>query len=350
MKLRTFVNTLTKVKPALASKDLIPIMAHYCFQDGNVFAYNDVVAIMCPCDTDVEGAIRGDTLLTFVSTSMAKEVDIQVKNTEAVVKAGSAKLNVPMLGVDDFMWEPPSVDDFSVIVEVDEDLIRGLDLSLLSAGQSVGMPELSGITMSIGSHCTMFSSNGPTMARYDLDAGGYQDMRVILPTDFCKVWQTYNKYASDENQASLYLSEDQAMVLFDDGLMLFCKTLYAEEPVDFYGIFKENIEDDEYFCKTPRMFASAVKRASAFAGMDEKAVCTLTVKDEFLHIVTETQKHGVVRDRFKFEGHDDVFMTMDAPMLSAVLEKEPHVSLRVFDSSLAVCQGDKYLCLVSSKE
>ena len=111
MNRKLLLDRLGKVKPALATNDLIPALTHLWFSGDEVLAYNDAVGISAPCDAGFAGMVPGATLLAVLGTSRAKDVEFSPGDGEVLVKAASAKIKLPLLPVDKPLFEMPEVED-----------------------------------------------------------------------------------------------------------------------------------------------------------------------------------------------------------------------------------------------
>ena len=95
MKIETevFKNALNVAKPALASKEIIEQTTSFAFIDGNVVTYNDEICIVVPIKkVELEGVIKAEELYKFLGKIKDKEFDIQVTDTEVIMKAGRSKV------------------------------------------------------------------------------------------------------------------------------------------------------------------------------------------------------------------------------------------------------------------
>lgn len=83
---------LAKVKPGLASKDLIEQATSFAFMDGRVVTYNDEISISHPVkDLNISGAIKAEALYSFLDKLKKDEIFINKDDNQVIIQAGKAK-------------------------------------------------------------------------------------------------------------------------------------------------------------------------------------------------------------------------------------------------------------------
>lgn len=83
---------LAKVKPGLASKDLIEQATSFAFMDGRVVTYNDEISISHPVqDLDISGAVKAEALYSFLGKLKKDEIFINKDDNQVIIQAGKAK-------------------------------------------------------------------------------------------------------------------------------------------------------------------------------------------------------------------------------------------------------------------
>lgn len=81
------------VKPGLAAKEIIEQSTSFAFADNLVVTYNDHVCISHPIEgvSGLNGAIKADSLYSFLSKIKKDEIDLEVTENEMILKSGKAK-------------------------------------------------------------------------------------------------------------------------------------------------------------------------------------------------------------------------------------------------------------------
>ena len=88
------IQALEVVEAGLASTEVIQQGASFIFHDKRLFAFNDVVAISAPSPLDIEGAVQGRELITFLKKMKNKTVDISVDEKQLMIEAGKTKAGI----------------------------------------------------------------------------------------------------------------------------------------------------------------------------------------------------------------------------------------------------------------
>jgi DNA polymerase III sliding clamp (beta) subunit (PCNA family) len=83
---------LEKVKPGLASKEMIEQSTSFAFVGDRVVTYNDEISISHPVKgLNVKGAVKAQTLYSFLSKIRREEIDVEWEENQVKIKAGKAK-------------------------------------------------------------------------------------------------------------------------------------------------------------------------------------------------------------------------------------------------------------------
>lgn len=84
---------LEKVKPGLASKELIEQSTSFAFLGDRVVTYNDEISISHPIKgmEGMQGAITAKALYDFLSRVKQEEIDLSLEKNQVVIKAGRSK-------------------------------------------------------------------------------------------------------------------------------------------------------------------------------------------------------------------------------------------------------------------
>ena len=75
MQKQELITALEKVKPGLASKDLIEQSTSFAFINGKVITYNDEISISHPVkDLKIEGAVQAESYINFYQKPRQKRL------------------------------------------------------------------------------------------------------------------------------------------------------------------------------------------------------------------------------------------------------------------------------------
>jgi DNA polymerase III sliding clamp (beta) subunit (PCNA family) len=103
------VKTLNLIKPALATKDIVPIFQCFMFDGDTVSAYNDTVAIaaLFKPDEEMTFAVHGNTLLGLLESSLIKDASFALKGNDLILTIGKSISKLPYTSRDEFIFEQP---------------------------------------------------------------------------------------------------------------------------------------------------------------------------------------------------------------------------------------------------
>ncbi len=83
---------LERVKPGLASRELIEQSTSFAFMKDRVVTYNDEISISHPVkNLDVTGAVKAQALYAFLNKIKREEIDVEWEENQVIIKAGKSK-------------------------------------------------------------------------------------------------------------------------------------------------------------------------------------------------------------------------------------------------------------------
>jgi DNA polymerase III sliding clamp (beta) subunit (PCNA family) len=83
---------LEKVKPGLASRELIEQSTSFAFMGDRVVTYNDEISISHPVkNLDVTGAVKAQAMYAFLSKIKRDEIDVEWEENQVKITAGRSK-------------------------------------------------------------------------------------------------------------------------------------------------------------------------------------------------------------------------------------------------------------------
>lgn len=91
------LDSLKKVQPGLAAKEIIEQSQCFVFSDGELITYNDEIMISCPCTVaeKITGAVRAEELFALLSKIKDETIEIVVKDDELQVISKRSKAGIP---------------------------------------------------------------------------------------------------------------------------------------------------------------------------------------------------------------------------------------------------------------
>jgi DNA polymerase III sliding clamp (beta) subunit (PCNA family) len=340
---KELLDTLELVRPALASDNLIPIFQNFCFNEGTVYASKDKLTIMAPCDVQESFAVNGKILGELLKNSAVKEVDIQLDKENALVVAGKSKMKLPYMGQEDFLFTEPEDETWSVILDIDDEVLKAFELCLVTSSSDNTMPAFMGVTVKGGKRTCLYSCDGDALSRYQLGTKS-ADVQLIVPGEFVDSLLRITATTGCK-LGHLYLNEEWAVAELGNDYKIFGRILVNDEPLDFESQLKKYLKDSPPFIEVPDGLAPAISRARVVADPESKATA-IKVSGGKLYLNTETHL-GDVKDVISIESeHPDISASVSAKLIATAISVCNEMA--VFDNCTVYRQGDEFILLVSN--
>lgn len=333
---------LKKIEPALAAKDLVPVLACICFGNGRVFAYDDLIGLSMPIeDAPVKGAIRGRIMLEFLSRTSAKEVEfIADGEDKLIIKAGRSKLTTPLLPESDFEFKEPDLDQ-KIKLSVSDGFIDALEKCSISLGTDPNHQWRLGVTINpVDGGATFYSTDNRTATRCKtkLDLG---EVAVLLPPRFVSLFLGIVK---SDPATEIIVADRWVTVVFDSGLQLFSRIGSKPEPKEYETLFANyNVEKA---IDLPQGFARCMERAESILAFSRDKYSNFEVKEGKLVIVTESDA-GRCRDNVPAEDHPEISVDVPPGLILRALEKAERI---LITKAMVMLRGKRFDHLVGTIE
>lgn len=318
------VDVLKKVEPGLAVKDLIPVFSCFCFSQGTVLAYNDVVALEHPLDSPIRGAVRGKVILDWLAASRAKDLKVEQEDSTVTIRAGRAKLDIPALPEADFLFKWPKQKGFSEI-DLDSAFLEGLRKAMISMGTDPTHPWRLGVTVAFwgeGKKCGVlfYSSDNKSATRVNvpLKEDGPSDLVVILPPRLCELLVTLGR---TDSPRKLLVTSKWVECQFKSGLRLFSKTMSNADVSTFETIFGgAKGKAKSRLISLPKGLDRCLERAQVVLPFAAEPFSRVVIDGGKLVISTRSSA-GDVRDALNIEDHEDCDVMLSPELVRRAL---PH--------------------------
>ncbi len=132
---------------AIAKKDFVPHMSHFCIKDGTVRSYNGLIALCSPIAFDIDCKPKADTLIKAINNC---ETTVALSMTEAGrLKVQSGKFKA---FIDCIKEETPNIEPEGEIQGIDGALlIKALGRLYKFTGDDASRPWANGVLLANGS-------------------------------------------------------------------------------------------------------------------------------------------------------------------------------------------------------
>lgn len=263
-----FLLSLEKVKPGVASKELIEQSDHFVFDGDKIWTYNDEVSIALNFSSGITGSIKAQefyTLLNKISSSNIylrqedNKLHIQAKDFEAVINIAETTLKTD--GID-----PPGPRS-KKWKSLPKNFIDGVSFCIFSATTNMILTDFACIWLtSKDGQGLAVSCDGYRGTQYKLDSVLEDDL--LLPVSAAKYMRVYNpmRYALDTNWLHFINAEK---IVFSSRIIA---TDYNQAIWEFF-----NIADDKPIV-LPENFKSIIERAETIVVEEFAQDRFLTVK------------------------------------------------------------------------
>ena len=351
---------LAIVEPSLAVNDLIPALTHFWFTGSEVMAYNDVISISVPFETDIIGSIKGKVMYDFLSKCTAKSVEFKgieldskseaVEDNNLLIKCGRATLKIRLFSEDMFLFKIPDYEEWEQISVDSTDLIDSLDVCLQSIGNHVAEPERNGITFIPKERNTihMYSTDGITLSHASVKNKVRSKLpdRFVLSHAFCAAAKRL--FAKMKNKGyEMYIDEDYVVLIFSNGIKLFGRLVEDLHPLQYEGVFEKYLpdRDTKYMMPLPKTLPTGVERAyvAVSRAAEPKTIFSIDKdnKGPYLRLTAESE-YGVIRDKIRLDKKNVKSLTIKVD-----LKRFRDCGLDVFDH---IRFTDKCIVLAKGKD
>ncbi len=314
------------VRPALSTQNYIPALMTIRFDGETATAYNDISAISVKADVEVEECLPGELLIKALGSFSADKIMFQEgPDASIVVSSGRSKIKIPTQEIKNFPFEWPAVGKKDHGIELDDAVLKGIGMCLLSVGTDPTHPAQMGVTLDLDTkgNAVLFSTDNFTISRYQTKAKCELpgDAPVILPRFFCEQLITLAK-AFPKEAVTLYLISGALMVTFGNEAKLFTKTPVDLEPLDFPKIIDKH-------CKLAGLKGQLGKIPDNFDSALSRALLVLSSETDKVTKVT------LVEDEARMESTSSMGEAIDSITLDSGTDDEPTEPVHIDPSLVA---------------
>lgn len=340
---KKLVTALKKVEPALGalSPNTAPVLASFCFSGTNVHAFNGLIALVYPCETEFTGAVPGRIFLDSLALSKAETVALTQNGETLTAVAGRGKLESPLIDKGEFKFLTPNLKTAKPL-KVDEKWLAALSLAAAGMTRKLALAWQYGVTLDVFEKgCIFYATDNRTITRVATGTPqGKAEFSVILLPEFVDALLNAAKESAPKG---IYFSPKWVQAFFTGGLKLFSITMEGASSAEYQkitGVYLTKAGDKP---PIPPLLSGALQRANlAFGHATDDAHTLLTVKGNHLQLKTPSPV-GEITDVIKMPHSDISLKVRPDDMLRAL----PYCkAITLFEEAVRF-SGPGYLFLVS---
>lgn len=354
MKRNDLLLALNAAKSSLVGVDFIPILSHFCFAEGMVYAYDDISAVILDCEgvEHLKGGVRGEMFLGVLQTC-AEEITLRQKSETLTLETDNGKVDFPMLPDSEFLFSMPDMSG-AFQIPVTEEFLSALALCAATVGRDPRRPEFVGITLALGKkECCMYSTDNVTFSKYTLEGlKGIAPTTLVLPKSTADQVLALAKLCAKDVAIEMACTKEHALFTIPaaqgttTGINVVSKLLEYKN-TDFEKVIRE-VVPTEGFVEIPPDLRAVVQRACVLLNKSVEKDMQIGVKKGALVTHTKTEfgeAGGALPLKQKIP---DVQVTVNAEMLARALACEAVKEIAVGDRAVAF-RGDSYLHMISTR-
>ncbi len=263
-----FLLMLEKVKPGVASKELIEQSDHFVFDDDKIWTYNDEVSISLSFTSAITGSIKAQEFYTLLTKIEAVNIYLQQENNKLHIRAKNfhAVINVAEITLVTDGINPPGSKS-KKWKSLPENFVDAVSFCIFSASTNMMLADFACIWLtSKDDQGLAVSCDGFRGTRYKLDT--VLDDQLLLPVSAAKYMRVYNpmRYCLDGNWLHFINSEK---IVFSSRVIA---TDYNQMIWDFF-----DVKDNKPII-LPENFKSVIERAETIVVEEFAQDRFLTVK------------------------------------------------------------------------
>lgn len=322
-------------EPALATKPIIEELTYFWFTGESIVAYNDILGITVPLQTEFQGGLKGSLLIGLLEKSRAREVEFILGENELLVKAANARLSLSFADIQRAIWTEPLFEK-PIEFPITNEFLQAIDDVLVSVGYDTSIPDQLGVTLLPDTNILyFFTTDSKTISRAMLpfDCNGLPE-RMILPLTFCQQLLSLCRKGG-----RLLLSANSLCAINSNNVHLFARLIETTRPLEFHSTVDNAMAQlqGNTMVPIPNRFKLALERVSIVLSVNVGEPALFSIADGVLHMQAKTGL-GEINDSMRLvEDHGKIDVHVD-----------PLLIKRAVDSCSSFCIGPS--CVFLSKE
>lgn len=310
---KQFIQSLSKVKPGVASKDIIEQSDHFVFEEGKIWSYNDEISVSQGFNHPIKGSIKAQEFYNLLLKIPHDEIEIEQKKSNLYLTAENfeAMINIADTSLEADIVNPPGINS-KKWNDLPENFTEAVSFCQFSASSNMIKPELTciwitnddegeGVAIACDSYRgTMFYLESSVKDPFLLPASVAKHMPVYNPT----------KYIVDENWIHFINKEKTTFS---------CRVLaadYDERAWEFFNVDGEEVE-------LPEGFDSVIKRAETIIveEFDQDRSIDIKLTDGQIECKGQSSVLGYVKEKQEIDySGDEVNIQVHPALLADILK------------------------------
>jgi len=315
------LDVLGLVRPAVATKDLIPCLTDMCFDDGQITAYNNTFGVRAFCeDLPINGLVPGAMLMNLLRAVDSETAEFENTKDGSGIKVtcGKSTMTLALTPKDQYPFEYPDESTAKTKFALDAPFLAALQVCMVSTLPEPAAPHFSGVTIKHTKQSViMYSSDNDTITRVTMtDRGGDDIGDFILPAEFCKhvvaMEESYKEYSDlydaegGEQPAPTVYINDKFVIVDYDGIFSICTRLIDDTgDVDFESTVVSALDGvTDTMVSAPEGLDAAMTRSNIISSVHNTG-CAIEMTGDKITLTTSATGVGDVVDTFAIEGGTD---------------------------------------------
>lgn len=333
---------------------MVPILSHICFTEEGLYAFNDSIATHYLWEHGIgEFAVDGRALNALLSQWGDVEVKIELEESTLHIKCGKAKVKLPVLGAEQFVYAEPEMEKYvQASMKDDEDAVRFTEALDSVAAASVN-PVFNMVTLaSTEGVLKAYTTNGHTMIHAKIGSvKTSSESSWVIPK--LAAQQILALWELDEGGITLRLSKEALIAKNDHGSVT-CALPEAEGALGNASLFlsaaKFETEAEIGGWNTDR-FQQALNVVSVVKDNFGGKGCVIVVGDGELKLSAKT-KNSEITDSAKANTKGNFKFGVDPELMKKVFVFDSLTETKkiiVGERALRIGDPDEFLLVIATQ-
>lgn len=330
------------VEQATGAKDIIPVLACFCFDGKTVTGFDDLVAIEAPCELPIHGAIKASVLSPWLSVVAGSEVKVEVKSGVAHFKCGRSSIKVPLLPPEDFLHSTAASKPADKL-KPSEAFGPVFAKVMRSQGTDTSDPTNCGVMLDLQSKgAVLYSGDGFSATRVQVAGLKGKGFYGLTPRFADVLGGMLGKFGDVE----LLCSKDKIEARFESGVRIYGATNSEADKATLEGYFKRvgGKEVAKRLVKVPKTLKSGLEQAVALGTHDRTAHAGVKITKDRLALSLDTEV-GKLNYATQMKGHPEVAVKFNPELLLRSIDDAEQITV-LEDCIILSGPGYRYIAAV----